>query len=38
MMKYIKTGYVIFALCLILAGVIAFVIVRKSNKKYGRIG
>ena len=32
MMKYIKNRYVIFALCLILAGVIAFVIVPKSNK------
>lgn len=32
MIKYIKNRYVIFALCLILAGVIAFVIVPKSNK------
>ena len=32
MMKYIKNRYVIFVLCLILAGVIAFVIVPKSNK------
>lgn len=32
MMKYIKNRYVIFALCLILAGVIAFVIVPKSNR------
>ena len=32
MMKYIKNRYIIFALCLILAGVIAFVIVPKSNK------
>lgn len=32
MMKYIKNRYVIFALCLILAGVIAFVIVPNSNK------
>ena len=32
MIKYIKKRYVIFALCLILAGVIAFVIVPKSNK------
>ena len=32
MMKYIKNRYVIFALCLILAGMIAFVIVPKSNK------
>ena len=32
MMKYIKNRYVIFALCLILAGVIAFFIVPKSNK------
>lgn len=32
MMKYIKNRYVIFALCLILAGAIAFVIVPKSNK------
>ena len=32
MMKYIKKRYVIFVLCLILAGVIAFVIVPKSNK------
>ena len=31
-MKYIKNRYVIFVLCLILAGVIAFVIVPKSNK------
>ena len=32
MMKYIKNRYVIFVLCLILAGVIEFVIVPKSNK------
>ena len=32
MMKYIKNRYVIFALCLMLAGVIAFVIVPKSNR------
>lgn len=32
MMKYIKNRYVIFVLCLILAGVIAFVIVPKSNR------
>ena len=32
MIKYIKNRYVIFALCLILAGVIAFVIVPKSNR------
>lgn len=32
MIKYIKNRYVIFVLCLILAGVIAFVIVPKSNK------
>lgn len=32
MMKYFKNRYVIFVLCLILAGVIAFVIVPKSNK------
>ena len=32
MMKYIKNRYVIFVLCLTLAGVIAFVIVPKSNK------
>ena len=32
MIKYIKNRYVIFALCLILAGVIAFVIVPRSNK------
>ena len=32
MIKYTKNRYVIFVLCLILAGVIAFVIVPKSNK------
>lgn len=32
MIKYIKNRYVIFALCLIIAGVIAFVIVPRSNK------
>lgn len=32
MMKYIKNRYVIFALCLILAGIIAFVIVPAGNR------
>lgn len=37
MIKYIKNRYVIFALCLILAGVIAFVIVPKSNKNMAEL-
>lgn len=37
MIKYIKNRYVIFALCLILAGVIAFVIVPKSNKSMAEL-
>lgn len=35
MTKYFKNRYVIFALCLILSGVIAFVIVPKANKNMG---
>ena len=34
-MKYLKNRYVIFALCLILSGIIAFVIVPKANKNMG---
>lgn len=37
MIKYIKNRYVIFALCLILAGLIAFVIVPKSNKNMAEL-
>ena len=37
MIKYIKNRYVIFALCLILAGMIAFVIVPKSNKSMAEL-
>lgn len=37
MIKYIKNRYVIFALCLILAGVIAFVIVPKNNKSMAEL-
>ena len=37
MIKYIKNRYVIFELCLILAGVIAFVIVPKSNKNMAEL-
>lgn len=37
MIKYIKNRYVIFALCLILAGLIAFVIVPKSNKSMAEL-
>ena len=37
MIKFIKNRYVIFALCLILAGVIAFVIVPKSNKNMAEL-
>lgn len=37
MIKYIKNRYVIFAMCLILAGVIAFVIVPKSNKSMAEL-
>ena len=36
-MKYLKNRYVIFALCLILSGIIAFVIVPKSNKDMGEM-
>lgn len=35
MTKYLKNRYVIFALCLILSGIIAFVIVPKANKNMG---
>ena len=35
MTKYFKNRYVIFALCLILSGIIAFVIVPKANKNMG---
>ena len=37
MTKYLKNRYVIFALCLILSGIIAFVIVPKSNKNMGEM-
>lgn len=37
MIKYIKNRYVIFVLCLILAGLIAFVIVPKSNKSMAEL-
>ena len=36
-MKYLKNRYVIFALCLILSGIIAFVIVPKNNKNMGEM-
>lgn len=35
MTKYLKNRYVIFALCLILSGIIAFVMVPKANKNMG---
>lgn len=35
MTKHLKNRYVIFALCLILSGIIAFVIVPKANKNMG---
>lgn len=37
MIKYIKNRYVIFALCLILAGIIAFAIVPASNKNMSEL-
>lgn len=37
MTKYLKNRYVIFALCLILSGIIAFVIVPKSNRNMGEM-
>lgn len=36
-MKYLKNRYIIFALCLILSGVIAFIIVPKNNKNMAEL-